>query len=573
MENEEPEKQLTREKTATTVEVASTKVERTTSAAASTVTGRTAWDALVDMGSTLGRLTPWVIIVAGALYGVYKFTTLTQSAQQDANKKLNDTYDEISKMRTQQMENLKSMFDLNNIIEERAKRKAHDAEEAQKDAVEAQKRLEAANESAKKAEESAKKAESHTRYIEGQASKIAEGTNQKLEELKKKENELAGKADLIDQQGEHIRKLKGQLIELAKLVNSKDSLAASRADNILNEASIEAKSLLSEYGKAPSKDTARALNELIGSSAKTLETALTQGKGLGFAFWQKYTKNDKAPTTYFGVSRQTNNTAEWGIFISVEGPNPAEEKVSAVEVIDRFVSVAGRDPQDWNKRIAYNVYLRPTGELGIDPFTPNTGHWTIPETENDFKDKEHPDKEAKHETLSGSEQPMAFMSLQDFEKNTELYDAAKRSYRREFSSMIGMLENETHFDPKKIGDTAEMPADIVGAVVQLLAESHQESLKPGPINSAKMIAPGSGLTPEVYGRIAAMALMKDFKIESTQPADSSVASTKDQACVVVCGYSTFDEAPIKRHARLTFTREGSNGKWMLLNFENPVVLS
>ena len=137
MEDEEPEKQLSREKTATTVEVASTRVQRTINVAASTVTGRTAWDALVDMGTMLGRLTPWVIIVAGALYGVYKFTTLTQDAQKAANDKLMTTYAEIEKMHDEQMVNLKSMFDLNKVIEERTKAKAKEADEAQKAAEEA----------------------------------------------------------------------------------------------------------------------------------------------------------------------------------------------------------------------------------------------------------------------------------------------------------------------------------------------------------------------------------------------------------------------------------------------------
>jgi hypothetical protein len=138
--------------------------------------------------------------------------------------------------------------------------------------------------------------------------------------------------------------------------------------------------------------------------------------------------------------------------------------------------------------------------------------------------------------------------------------------------MLGMLENETRLDPKKIADGAGMQAEIRAAFVQLLTEAHQESLKPASLRSANMIASGSALTPEVYGRIAAMALMNDFKVENTQASQSSAASlTKDPTSVIFCGYKTFDKEPINRHARLTFTHEGSDGKWMLLNFENPVV--
>ena len=509
-------------------------------------------------------------MVAGGLYGVYKFTTVREDAQKEANARLVATYKQIGEMHDQQMSQLSAMLKLN-------RETAADTAEKIKEAEVAKQNVNGAKAEAEQAKADANKARASAASLLEQSNETNERVNKRFKELRDKENEQARKANIFDQQVQYIKELKGQLIELARLIRSRDSSVATMAETILNEASVEAKNLLSryarEFGKDRKKDdaNANALNELVGSSAKALETALTQEKWLGFVFWQKYAKNDKAPTTYIGVVRQTTNTAEGVILISTEGPNPAEEKVSDVQVFGHLVSVAGRDPDNWNKLIAYNVYLRPTGELGIDAFTPNTDHWTIPETESDFKESD--DNEAKHDTLSGSEQPMAFMSLQDFKKNAELYDAAKSSYRREFSSMIGMLENETHFDPKKIGDTAEMPAEIRDALVQLLAESHQESLKPGPIKSAKMIAPGSDLKPEVYGRIAAMALMKDFKTERTQPADSSVTSTKDQACIILCGYSTFDEAPIKRHARLTLTREGTDGKWMLLNFENPIVLS
>ena len=50
MENDEPASHLSLEKTASTVQIASTTVERTSSKTAPATTGRTAWDALVDMG-------------------------------------------------------------------------------------------------------------------------------------------------------------------------------------------------------------------------------------------------------------------------------------------------------------------------------------------------------------------------------------------------------------------------------------------------------------------------------------------------------------------------------------------
>lgn len=204
MESEEPEKQLSHEKTATTVEVASTKMERATTVAASTVTGRTAWDALVDMGTMLGRLTPWIIIVAGALYGVYKFTTLTQDAQKAANDKLTATYEEIGKMHDQQMGNLKEMLELTKRIEERAKAKAKEADEAQKAAEEATARAD----SAKKRAEDIQKGADRALFSQTRLAKRQQEVSDRARNLEFREKK-------VSQRAAHIKELKAKLLEIA----------------------------------------------------------------------------------------------------------------------------------------------------------------------------------------------------------------------------------------------------------------------------------------------------------------------------------------------------------------------
>src|SRR5438270_13116195 len=104
MESDESANHLSLEKTASTVQIASTTVERTTSKVGPETTGRTAWDAIVDVLGMLGRHTPWIIIFAGGCYGVYKFRELQQHAEKDAqdpaqtqidqaHKELRDTYE------------------------------------------------------------------------------------------------------------------------------------------------------------------------------------------------------------------------------------------------------------------------------------------------------------------------------------------------------------------------------------------------------------------------------------------------------------------------------------------------
>ena len=115
------------------------------------------------------------------------------------------------------------------------------------------------------------------------------------------------------------------------------------------------------------------MDDLLGSSEEPLEIALQQG--LEFTFWQKYSER-RDENSIFGVVRQTDVIDESIVLLTV-----GEKKVVNVDVFPRGLSLAGRDPDDWNKPIAYNVYLRPTGEAGIDLFTPKTTQWKIRETD------------------------------------------------------------------------------------------------------------------------------------------------------------------------------------------------
>ena len=87
-----------------------------------------------------------------------------------------------------------------------------------------------------------------------------------------------------------------------------------------------------------------------------------------------------------------------------------------------------------------NLYLRPTGEAGIDRFAIKGGSWTIPDTETDFLDEGPPKK------IYGVEKPLNFMSLDDFKKKADIFKAASESNREGFSNMVAMLENEKTFD-------------------------------------------------------------------------------------------------------------------------------
>jgi flagellar biogenesis protein FliO len=54
------------------------------------VTGRTVWDAVVEIAKTLGTLVPIILIVGGGIFAFYKFQELSQAAQKDVQSARNE---------------------------------------------------------------------------------------------------------------------------------------------------------------------------------------------------------------------------------------------------------------------------------------------------------------------------------------------------------------------------------------------------------------------------------------------------------------------------------------------------
>lgn len=565
MENDESASHQSLEKTASTVEIASTTIERTTSKAVPSATGRTAWDALVDMGGMLGPYTPWIIIVAGLFFGTYKFMDMQQAARkdaQDASRKevdqahaaLLSTYEQIGNMHKQQLEGLSSMLKLNKETAESTQDQTSRLNKLKEDTRNTEEEAKAAKEAADKAKVAALAAE---RQRIG-AQHLLEEANRQLvtasQASQKNQDDLEQKQKKFGEQGDEKKALRERLTAVAKLlVDSTDSSVSTLGREILKEfPSFDAKTLLAAYAKQPAKNTAAALKEFLGSSGESLEATLREP--LGFAFWQKYSMKDGSKTAYVGVIRQTHDSDEDVVLITVTG-----KKVEDIDVFPQIVSIALWDPDDWNKSVAYNVYVRPNGDAGMDRFTIKNDRWTIPDTETDFLDQGPPEK------LFGVEEPLFFMKLEDFKKQTEIFKAVKDSKRDDFLNMVAMLENEKGFDAKKAVEPfiAPMPKGVRETFIQLLTESVKH-----PPGTSVAIASSPNLKPDVYGRVGAVALKTGFRIEDagTSPASSV---TEGETYFILCEYRVGEKA---RNARLTFTRNGPDGKWMLLSFENPFVL-
>ena len=329
------------EKTASTVEMATTKVERTTSKNASATTGRTVWDALVDMAGMLGRYTPWIIIVAGALYGTYKFRELERDAAQqerDAVKKetaeayaaLRSTYSQVGEMHQQQLANLSSMLKVNKETAENTEQQRGLLKELQEEIRTKLAVAEKAQKDADQATAAANSAENARRLAQTKVKKALIDLRVARQDITKKVGELSRKEKAVEQRATHIMDLRGKLIDMAKsMVDSTDSSVATLGKNILKEDSLEANKSLAAYAEQPGKDTAKSLDDLVGSSEETLETALSEG--LGFTLWQKYSMKDGTKTAYIGVVRQTDVIDEGFVWLTVR-----EKKVVNVIVFPGF---------------------------------------------------------------------------------------------------------------------------------------------------------------------------------------------------------------------------------------------
>jgi myosin heavy subunit len=459
-------------------------------------------------------------------------------------------------MHAQQLSNLMSMLKLNDQTAQSTQQKQTELKKLQEETEKTKLQIEEAEKAIEKANgevNSAKKEQTEAQKQREEADR--KRVIQERDFLAKKK-ELDRKDMAVKQRTTHIMGLRDKLIELARnLVKSSDSTVASLGQEILKESFLEAENLLAAYAKHPGPETAEPLSELVGSSEEALEAALP--KGLGFAFWQKYSMKDGSKTAYVGVVRQTAETDEGIVLITV-----TEKKVEDIDVFPLGLSVAFWDPDDWSKPVAYNLYLRPNGEAGIDRFVIKGDRWTVPDTETDFLDEGPPKK------VYGVEKPLYFMKLDDFKtKHAEIYKAAAASNREGFSTMVAMLENEKIFNANKITELAagNMLPGLRETFVQLLTESIKRTKVKGV-----EIASASNLKLDVYGLVAAMALKPGFKIEGIRPSPAST-STKSETCGILCEYRPFDEGI--KHGRLTFTRDSPEGKWMLLNFEPSVALS
>jgi hypothetical protein len=483
------------------------------------ITGRNMWDAAIEASRGFGKYLPWAIIAAGIVFGSYKFSELQGKARADARKQvqaeldaaykeLRETYGQIANMNKQELDNVAAMLrvhdDTVKSTEEQRKKLSdlHTQAEQERDAA-AKARVDtdrAVNEAAA----AAKQLETERKAASDASAEFERQRKQKLDEVDRKTNE-------VNQKAARFGELNRKLVDLASRVISKpgDKEVIQFANDILDRYSPAPEKLLANFQKHPSVETAKALGNLIGLDPSGLEKILKQG--LGFAFWQRFVFSE-SESGFVGVQQQTAD-ADLNVVVVVI----RDDKVTDASAFSRMASVEAFDTQDWNQRVAYNLY-RPFGDedAGVSRFQYRNNSWTLSETISDEK--------ARSEDIYGSEKRLSFVTLDALRKqDPKLVASALDTKFSDFSAAVPMMENAKHFDPARLLQPLQQESyrGIRETLNQLLTAAIKHE------SPADKLAPASTVKPDIFGRVAATVLKPGIHFVELKPRESSSSSSTE----------------------------------------------
>jgi DNA repair exonuclease SbcCD ATPase subunit len=325
-----------------------------------TVTGRTQWDALVDIFNMLGTVAPYIAFVGLGLFGFYKFTQLTEQNASDfqkaqaeasknyesqiatANKVLAQTYDEIGKMSSSQITNLNAMLDLHskaakqtqdlqvNVQELRQKE-----EQQKKDAIA----------DADKAAVQMSTLSFELQRMKSDKEKVEADLSEKLDQAQKLDTEikalassLASKREALSTSADEISNIRQSAAELAQAVAESRPNAAELANTIIKELGASNSQLLANLLHQDTQD--KALKSLIGISEAELTSFLKQ-KGFVFVI--------RVPNFFGGGYRYLAplNKTHDGVFEPVLDVEVDKGRTTSAIVSKALAAYKAPDPQDW----------------------------------------------------------------------------------------------------------------------------------------------------------------------------------------------------------------------------------
>jgi hypothetical protein len=561
---EAPKNETTIEKTSTVAETA-IRTERTL-VEADTKTGRTLWDSIVDLARLMGPYAPWVIMIAGAAYAVFKFTELQKTAQitareqvqkelDAAHKELRDTFNQIGEMNSHQMTNVKSMLELHDETVKSTEEQRKKYEALRDQSNQTRDDADRARQQAEKAKVDADNAIKDAQNASKSASEAATKVEKSQKDLAQKEAELNRKSDEINQRASKIGDLNQKLIELATLVVSPSAEHSSTdlANRILKEYSPEPKALLKAFAAQPSETSGRMLKNLIGKGFEELNAAIKED--LGFAFWQRISSDKTELIRYAGALRQNRSSDEAVVLVGVSA-----NKIVDIQCYEKILVVSAPDPGNWSNQANYIIFksFLNNDPSGVERLPFKESVWTFANTFND----------AHGEQVWGNEKALPVCSIEDEScLDSDMTAVTAEDIHSEFSEIRSMLVRAGNFNPAAVLPPAVEPTELRDLLRNLLTVGVKHN------KEVPHLILGQGIKNDVVGRLTAAALKSSFALESVSESNyrsSAQSRSQDNRKEYSVIYAYSSDLKQTKRSRITIARD--NDDWTVTRFDDPFVL-
>jgi hypothetical protein len=485
------------------------------------VTGRTVWDAVVEIAKTLGTMVPLILIAGGVIFAFYKFQELSQAAQKDvqsarneasrqfqaeleaANKALRETYSQMGHLSKQQIENVQSSLGLHNDVLKNTEVQRGNLMKYQEEAKKEMDNAEKARKEVQIAQENAAAQRKQAEDTKAELQKLSIRAVQLKEEQKTLEVRLKEQKQKVEGRIDEIEELKKKLLQLATLIldNSAESLTTAKA--ILNDYENPQISL-AEHARRPNIETFNSLKRLIGIDESTLKDILMKEKK--YQILIKGKEKRSSDVIYICVINQDEYLyRDILLFIVIK------DRVSEIKMANNIIAIFDYDWNNWYEKKSYLI---------VNDIEKNVNNdFEIYQYENKFQRKtwtlmsalESMEEDSIVEILFGEEVQRIYLNLEGFAKKyPALYDQMAESHQ---GMLLRMDARAKKFNISTMKDAGleRIPAGLREQFAKLLHFAVQHDLN----GASNLLAP-SLQGEKVLGTVAAWTLRDGFQIVSTE---------------------------------------------------------
>lgn len=537
-----------------------------------TVTGRTQWDALVDIFTTLGTVAPYIAFVGLGLFAFYKFTQLTEQNTSDlqkaqaeasqryesqiatANKVLAETYDEIGKMSASQITNLNAMLDLHSKAAKQTQELQLSIQDLRQKAEEQQKESIA---NAEKSTAQLNALSTELQRVKGDKEKVEFDLITKLDqaqkldtEIKTLTNTLTSKREALSTSADEISNIRRRAAELAQAVVESKPNADELANAIMKELGASNSQLFADLLHEDSRD--KALKALIGLSEEELTSFLKQK---GFLFAVRVPGSGGGHQYLAALGKKHD-----GVFGPILDVEVDKGRITSAIASNTLAAYKVPDPQDWYTDDSVIVlcssgcsskmfYMLNNVTTKID-----LAHWS---RKGENLVISEPNEDLKYATIDEIQtyQLNVFWDAEpdgncDTEECTsvKLYNRAKT------------LDIESLF----VGDVAKLPVDSQNALKEIFRSALRRDQ-----NLGSLIESQANVDVHELGFLASGILRPGFSLSL-----ESKSGSGSDSHIILRGEFAFDRDPFghekPKKATIRIELGASDGMWRLAKLEHNV---